>query len=150
LDKFVVMPNHLHGILWIQSPMPDDCETIVRTTEFVRALQTELPQEALGVRDPITLLEIVSKHALLQPRQMRTDPQRASLSAIIGAFKSATTREIHRLHSLRNPNSSNSGRSTWQSGFHEHIVTNELSLAHVRRYIETNPAQNKVMLSSTR
>src|ERR1700690_4035484 len=31
LDQFVVMPNHLHGILWIQSPMPKNGETIVRT-----------------------------------------------------------------------------------------------------------------------
>jgi len=142
------MPNHLHGILWIQSPMPEG-ETIIRTTKFVREVLTELPEESLGIRDPIVLLEIVSKHKSTPPLPAPAELNRASLSVVIGAFKSATTKKIHQMHSFRTLKSANNGQSLWQAGFHEHILANERSLARVRRYISANPIRHNVVLSSS-
>ncbi len=111
LDQFVVMPSHIHGILWIQSNRLFTSECIIRTTQFMRELLPGL--KSLSV----------------------------SLSVIVGAFKSATTKRIHQLEPCLASCSAPMGRSVWQSGFHEHIILNRRSLVQVRRYITNNPSR---------
>lgn len=80
LDAFVVMPDHVHGLL-----------------------------------------------------QFRTSSRSAGrhMDNVLGSFKSAVTREIRQqLPEI--------GR-IWQSGYHDWIVRNEISLGRIRRYIDNNP-----------
>lgn len=69
LDEFVVMPNHVHGIVWITA----DENAKVRVENKVRA-----------------------RHAspLQKPRGFKP----GSLGAIVASFKSAATRKINQLH----------------------------------------------------
>jgi REP element-mobilizing transposase RayT len=80
LDEFVVMPNHVHGLLWI----------------------ADVPL-----------------------------PQRSSLGAIVGAFKSLAAREV-------NAAVKRTG-SLWQRYYYERIVRNEAELGAIRQYILDNP-----------
>ncbi|MCU0607945.1 MAG: transposase [Candidatus Edwardsbacteria bacterium] len=61
-------------------------------------------------------------------------PQPGSLSAIVGAIKSAVTRRIHGLPG-------HAGMPVWQSRFHEHIIRNGRSYDAIRRYILENTMQ---------
>ena len=104
-DILVVMPNHVHGILWLQAcpPTPD-------------------PPDPAGARhaSPLrTVGRLPASGAL-------------SLSAIVGSFKSATSRRINLLRGTP-------GAPVWQRGFHEHVIRGEEDLDRVRRYIEANP-----------
>lgn len=74
--------------------------------------------------------------ASLQPPKgaTRNNVQPQSLSAIIRAFKAASTRRINAV--LQTP-----GMPLWQGRFYEHIIRNEQSLNKIRAYIFSNPAQ---------
>ena len=95
LDQFVIMPNHLHGIIVL--------DYTGRGTK--RRAPTE---EKRYFRKPIA----------------------GSLSTIIGAFKSAITKQIHRIKP---------DISIWQRNFYEHIIRNDKELSKIRKYIMENP-----------
>lgn len=56
-----------------------------------------------------------------------------ALGAIVGNFKSVTTRRINKIRHLR-------GVSIWQRNYYEHIVRDERDLNRIREYITANPA----------
>jgi len=53
-----------------------------------------------------------------------------SLGAIIGQFKSISTKKIRKSGLIE---------FSWQPGFYEHIIRNELALENIRKYISLNP-----------
>jgi len=59
-------------------------------------------------------------------------PIAGSLSTIVGAFKSAATKQINILRNAP-------GSPVWQRNYYEHIIRNEESLQHLRQYIHNNP-----------
>jgi len=66
-------------------------------------------------------------HALLE----LTSPK-VSLSAVVGAFKSVSTRDAREAGLLARA-------KLWQRGYHDHVVRDEASLGRIREYIENNP-----------
>lgn len=105
LDSFIVMPNHIHGILYM-------CDIAERGPHARRDMACHVP----------TTIE----------RQF-SKPIAGSLATIIGAFKSACTKQINQLHQING--------SIWQSNYYEHIIRNENDLFRIRRYIMNNPSQ---------
>jgi putative transposase len=93
VDEYVVMPNHLHGILFLLRENTTDMASHVPTRRF-GALRA------------------------------------ATLSSIVGNFKSGVSREAHRL-GLNGP--------IWQSRFYEDVIREDEDLCQVRRYIQENP-----------
>ena len=63
---------------------------------------------------------------------------KGSLGAIIGAFKSAVTKQINLAHALVGVASA--GAKVWQRNYYEHVIRNEISLGEIRQYIVNNPA----------
>ncbi len=108
LDVFQCMPNHVHMIVWI---IDDDAPNVISDDAVV------------GQRRAFALQAIQSGKG--------TKPK--SLGAIVGAFKSAVTREINDLRGEKHP-------PVWQGRFHDRIIRNERELNAIRRYIRANPA----------
>lgn len=96
-DEFIIMPNHIHGIIWILD---------------------------VGVTGSVAQSKITR------------GPEPGSLGAIIGQYKSITTKRINK---IRN----SSGKSIWQRNYYDHIVRNERELDAIRKYIQTNPLEWK-------
>ncbi|MDH5297028.1 MAG: transposase [Nitrospirota bacterium] len=94
LDDFVVMPNHIHGI-------------VVLTGDPGKTSQ----------------LDVSTKKANLKPN---------SLGAIIGQFKSVSTKRIR---------GAGFPKFGWQARFYEHLIRDEPSLGNIRQYIVDNPAK---------
>jgi putative transposase len=111
--EFVVMPNHVHGIIWI---VDDD-------DDVVGARRRRAPT---GRRAPL------SDHDVTVERFGA--PVCGSIPTIVRAFKSATTK---RVNALRNT----PGAPVWQRNYYEHIIRNEESLNRIRDYIANNPLQ---------
>jgi putative transposase len=111
LDAFVVMPNHVHGIIFIIDDSAAQVAQVRRT-----------PVASVG--------ETLASPLSLSPQ----GPASKSLSAIIGGFKSAATREINRIRHAQ-------GRNVWQRSFHDVIIRNEKMLNMLRQYIDSNPAR---------
>ncbi|MGP1383331.1 MAG: transposase [Thainema sp.] len=110
LDAWVVMPNHIHGIVFIQG----------KTSQQVSDNSSQVSDQP---RNPVG----ANGHSPLQRMASR------SLSSFITGFKSTATKRINILRDMpRTP--------VWQRNYYEHIIRSEESLEHIRRYIQTNSA----------
>jgi REP element-mobilizing transposase RayT len=124
LDAHVVMPNHFHGIVWITQD-DSDGRGMARHAPITRRTPTahHVPTTARHV--PTT------PHA---PTREFGKPVAASLSTIVGAFKSAVTRRINQLRGTP-------GTPVWQRNYWEHVVRTDRALDAIRQYIADNPAR---------
>ena len=115
LDEFVIMPNHLHGIIIIKDESQNMGGTHGRAS-----LQGEPTPDA-------SMQRINPAHSSLR-RQPR------SLGSIIAGFKSAATKRINVERKIPYA-------PVWQSRFYEHIIRNDKGLNNIRDYIVNNPMQ---------
>ena len=83
LHSFIVMPNHVHGVIEINSDLATDISIKIK-----------------------------------------------SLSELIGAFKTTTSKQIHLI---------GNEKFAWQRSFHDHIIRDDAAYARICNYIETNP-----------
>ncbi|MEX2156928.1 MAG: transposase [Gemmatimonadales bacterium] len=123
LDRFLIMPDHIHGILVIGGessaengrvqPIADDQSGIVGA------------RHAVPLHDPAARSACVPT---VRPAFGRPIP--GSLATIIGAFKSAVTRRLR---------ATGLGSQVWQRNYYEHVIRNDDDLRAIRRYIVTNP-----------
>jgi putative transposase len=110
LDAFVIMPNHVHGILRL------GC-TIGRGEAFGRETSDDC-KDCLPNASP------------LQPMPKGT--KSGSIAAIVQNFKSVSTRRI-------NQSQQNTGTTIWQRNYYEHIIRDETTFQAIRQYIQNNP-----------
>lgn len=59
-------------------------------------------------------------------------PPQNSIGAIVGQFKSLTTKQINRLRNTP-------GADVWQRNYYEHIIRNPKKFEKIRNYIVNNP-----------
>ncbi len=114
LDEFVIMPNHVHGIIVIQSDKVEESEN-----------NNHFPREKL-YSNP----SIVQPHRQIQ--QNGTVP--GSIGAIIQNYKSVTTRKINAMSAMKNT-------KIWQVNYYDHIIRDEADHARIIGYIRENPAK---------
>ncbi len=123
IDAYVVMPNHLHGILWIVDE-PGDVGGRGRSRTAPTAPAAVLNPTDMG-QPPPTDPEPVSDAVF---------SKRKPLGRLIGAFKTVSTKQINLLRNTP-------GAVFWQHNYYEHIVRGERKLEIIRRYILNNPAR---------
>ena len=116
LDAFVVMPNHVHGIIWIVESQNDDS---IRATDVIVGARHEM----VGATHASPL------HTQTNPPR---GPKRRSIGAIVGSYKSAVTKRI-------NERRNTPGATVWQRNYYEHVIRNDESLNRIRQYILENP-----------
>ncbi len=113
---FVVMPNHVHGIIFISErrgtvPVPDEKDTKILDANAMAA-ETSGGETSGGRTPPL---------------------QRPTLGQIVAYFKYQSTKEMNIL--------ANTGAVTkfWQRNYYEHVIRNERDLKNKTDYIEANP-----------
>ena len=120
LGAFVVMPNHIHGILILDKP---ENEPFANGND-VHNVET---RHALSLQPPIQPQS---------PAQQRFQNQgQNTVSSIIGSYKSAVTKHCNRLQLTDN----DGVVFGWQSRFHDHIIRNDAEYQRINDYIENNP-----------
>lgn len=118
LDEYVIMPNHIHGIIVIGEPMG----------EIVG-----MPAVGEAGLAP-TLVGVVGEgEAGLAPTADTHPMRKATLATIIGSFKSACTRAVHQ--QFERP------VALWQRSYYEHVIRSSTALARIQQYITDNPAK---------
>lgn len=125
LGAFVVMPNHIHGIIILNG------------------------NKRLGTTDDNNNDDVGTRHALplhhqqtntndeFEPREMvKTIGQKRfqnqgknTISSMVGSYKSAVTKHANRLHL----------KFAWQSLFYDHIIRDRQSFERISDYIQKNP-----------
>jgi REP element-mobilizing transposase RayT len=110
LINFVVMPNHIHGLVGIIDNLRD-----VTVVETLHATSLRSPEQSQQIRNDEKMAGI--------------SPKRGSLSSVIRSYKSAVTR-------YANQNNIEFG---WQTRYHDHIVQNDDEFVRINKYITINP-----------
>ena len=144
LDAFVVMPNHLHGILIITCALSDGDAFVDGRGKAFAQQPLSSNVHALAVSDartasphanalPLHGLTTPPAEPMAPPQGVRHGAAPGSLGAIVGSFKTVTSRRINGIR--KSP-----GLTIWQRNYYEHIIRNERALAAIRAYIIDNPA----------
>ncbi|MFH0776659.1 MAG: transposase [Patescibacteria group bacterium] len=126
LDAFVVMPNHLHGIVVIDN-WNDGKNVETHCNAFLR--NDMRSEKIMGTNVDRDVARNVSTS--MAENFSKISPKSGSLAAIIRGFKSATTKRIHQIHPAAD--------RIWQTRFHDHIIRGENELNRIREYIWQNP-----------
>ena len=114
-DEFVVMPNHIHGIVWI-----------VETDDG--GAHGDEAHDPAGAHGPVGA---TGHHVGAHGRAPLHRPPR-SLGSFVAGFKSAVTKRV-------NAHRGTPGARVWQRNYYEHIIRHERALNAIRRYILYNP-----------
>ena len=134
LDEFIIMPNHIHGIIEIFN----DMETLQRNVsaqymtggqdinnnkQSISSNNTKQFSKVETLRCNVSLENKKGQH------MSNISPKSGSLSTIIRSFKSACANQIHKL----------GYEFSWQERFYDHLIrTDTESLEKIRYYIKYN------------
>jgi REP element-mobilizing transposase RayT len=129
IDTFVVMPNHLHGIVWICDSKPAHRANANRATTRVGAT-TRVAPTGVGNGGPVG--------AGLVPARPAQD-RRPTLGDVMGAFKSVTT--VAYTRGVKTSGWPGFRGRLWQRNYYEHIIRDDESLERIRQYIQNNPVR---------
>ena len=113
LDAFVVMPNHIHGILML-NPLEE-----ASLEDDRRVAGPDAPSRAATRAAPTA--------------------DWSTLGNVIGAYKSVTTVEYGR--GVTGCGWPPFSRRLWQRNYYEHVIRNDDSLRRIREYVHNNPAR---------
>jgi len=128
LDAFVVMPNHIHGILLLTGNEKNGNEYFGSYDDDDIGADADLDTDAVETRHALSL-QPQPQHPLT-PGQLRFRNQgKKTVSSIIGSYKSAVSKHAHRLEL----------DFEWQARFHDHIIRNDASYQRISEYIQNNP-----------
>ncbi len=112
LDEYVIMPNHIHGIIVIVN---NDGDMVRRGTMHRRGTMRRAPTTTVH-----------------QNIEQFGKPTSNTIPTIIRGFKSTVTKQINKIRNMP-------GIAVWQRNYWEHIVRNEIELNRIRKYIIENP-----------
>lgn len=124
LGAFVVMPNHVHGIIIIDKPI-DPVETQDFASQSKNIIST-IETQNLATKMASQNLE-TQNLASLQSNAF--GPQSRNLASIIRGYKIGVTKFSKTIQ----PD------FKWQSRFHDRIIRNESEYQNINDYIESNP-----------
>lgn len=108
-DEFVVMPNHIHGIIWLTDLVGAYCNTPLPPVSGDTPLPGNTPLPQTTFRSPAI-----------------------GVGAIIRGYKSAVTKGINEIRGT--PSS-----PVWQRNYYEHIITTDHEYESILEYIDANP-----------
>ena len=127
LDEFIVMPNHVHGIITLNGE--DERPPTILNANGDSNVET---RHALSPKKQNDNSIVETRHALSLPAQQRFQNQgKNTISSIVGGYKAAVTKHANRLKF----------DFAWQPRFHDHIIRDEQSFQTISNYIINN-AQN--------
>ncbi len=128
LGEFVVMPNHVHGIVVINKTHPVETQDIasVQTRNGARPVET---QDIASVQTRDGTRPVETQNIASLPPRNRFGPQSKNLASIIRGYKIGVTKFARQ----------NNLPFVWQARYHDHVIRNAEEQARIQQYILTNP-----------
>lgn len=118
LGNFVVMPNHVHGILIIDKNGESGIGESVQTLHC-NVSENESPVQTLHCNVSINKNE----------QMANISPKSGTISTILRSYKSVVTKNARFIRA----------DFGWQPRFHDHIIRNAPEWERIQTYIENNP-----------
>lgn len=149
LGEWVVMPNHIHGIVIIDRPKPvnsvgaqglaplQDVPPRPMSAQNLSPQPTPTQEAPLRPISPQNLsIQPTSPQDILphptSPHQGVAFRKPKSLSTFIAGFKMAATKKINLARNAP-------GTPVWQRNYYEHIIRSEAAFQTILKYIRENP-----------
>jgi len=129
LDKFVVMPNHFHGILIIDNWRNGENHPTTVQTPCVETPHWGVSTNNCGVTNNHASANNCGADTKRNPHH-NPEWKPGTIGVIINQFKSICTKHARRIR----PD------FAWQSRFHDHILRTEKNYNDAQNYILTNVA----------
>lgn len=133
LGEFVVMPNHIHGIIGIDNNKK--CNDVVRRDVACNVPTISSP---IACTDVACNVPTISSPTIPSPGDdikikneymASISPKPGTLSAMMRSYKSAVTKWC---------NDNHISNFAWQSRFHDHIIRNQEEFDRIENYILNN------------
>jgi REP element-mobilizing transposase RayT len=121
LDQFVIMPNHIHGIIGIieegtvGNASKLNSQSLIKDRSEVNNPDLEFNAEMHSLRD-----------------DLKSKRSKMLLSSIVKEYKSEVTRRIKRIEP-------DILKSIWQRSFYDRIIRTEREFENIQLYIYYNP-----------
>lgn len=112
LDEFIIMPNHIHGIIVIRNS-----------------------NQSVG--NDLRVVPINNNQVGHGGPTLQNIRQQQLLFRIIKCFKTITTKIY--IDGVKNNQFPPFNKRIWQKSYYDHIIRNEYSLFRIRKYIKDNP-----------
>jgi REP element-mobilizing transposase RayT len=120
LDEFVIMPNHVHGVIVLDH---------VPNRSGVGA-QFIAPPSAVGAQFIVPPGSQGAINRAPTADDQGTSGRPTALGEIVRGFKARSTRLLRRDRGCQ---------SIWQRNYYEHVIRDDESLSRIRDYISQNP-----------
>jgi REP element-mobilizing transposase RayT len=153
LDSYVVMPNHVHGIVIIDNSVLEGWQgrarravplqhnsalgdpRLERETGVGTANIPNIDEHSVGARHAVPGNGSTTHDRNADDDRLRQFgvPVAGDLATIIRSFKSAATKAVNAIRGTEGP-------GVWQRNYYEAIIRNEKMLNGIRQYILANPA----------
>ena len=130
LDEFVVMPNHIHGIIVI-----DKLKTGITSGGDVvggdAIVETQNFASLQNIASPQNFASLQSLDKKMQHRKTKNQfgPQKQNLASVIRGFKIGVTLFCEQNKLLFG----------WQPRYYDHIIRNKGEFERIQNYIQNNP-----------
>lgn len=140
LDEYVIMPNHIHGIICINDDKQrgNDGDIAGNTKGCFEEITNVYDNDLVGNKqnNDVGNNVVGNRHACSLPENACSLPNNnkrkyEKLPVIIGSFKSSVTRCIHRMQTET--------YFAWQKSYYDHIIRDENAFNSIRQYIVNNP-----------
>ena len=129
LDAFVIMPDHIHGIVVINQHNRDAINR-VSTTESINHVSTTESINRVSTTESINrVYNTIPKPGTGGITKQHNPMLHDNLSRIIRWYKGRATFESRQIDP----------KFSWQPRFYDHVIRNEIALYNIRRYIKNNP-----------
>lgn len=131
LHEYVIMPNHVHGIIEITSGAKSLVATVDGDTvdgALVRANDYSPLQVPIPESTPECMHTPVSIPGGAHPATFRSPSK--TIGSMVRGFKIGVTKWMRQHTSIH---------SVWQRNYHEHIIRTNLDYYRISRYIRENP-----------
>ena len=112
LDEFVIMPNHIHGIIILNEI---NNQTFVETNNY----------------SSLQMQQIKSPSQSSQQKSIFRSPSK-TIGSIVRGFKIGVTKWFRKQTDIY---------TVWQQNYYEHIIRNDDELNRIRQYIIINPSK---------
>jgi putative transposase len=122
LDEFIIMPNHVHGIIVI-----NDINN--KTNNHCDAGLGE------GLGEGTSPLQHIHQPIYDMGQQIKSkqsDTQKRTLGQVVAYYKYGSTKEINTIYN-------SVGKKIWQRNYYDRIIRNEKELDKICEYIINNP-----------
>jgi REP element-mobilizing transposase RayT len=138
LDQFIIMPNHIHGIIHVGAPLAGARQSLA----VARQSLTGARQSRTGTRQSRTINDNTwatggDMRATARVAPTDTHQSRVTVGEIVGGYKSLCVH--HCLQWIKSNCPTFHLGKLWQRNYWEHIVRDENELNGIRDYIRQNP-----------